>query len=407
MKIKNNIILISLCSIGLLIRIIYIAFYNQGIVWPDEKRYWEEALNISNHWSFLHANMYANDMPLTAIIVGIFQKVTHADILGAKILVAFVSACTIYFIGKMTYAIYPSKISLWLAGAIAAFYPFFIYYSSLILSETFFLFFVCFFFWCLQEESIQKTILSGVAAGFAHLTRPTILFFLPVILIWKYFLKKYSFKRLLLFLSIFCILIVPWVIRNYIVFGEILISSSTSGHALWEGNNPWNKTGGVAEANWGYLKNMPQGMSELEQIKWKRNQAVKYITTHPANFIRLAFKKFFRFWHIWPNVEGFNRGIYRWVAFASFGPLLLLTLLSLWGLKKQWRSTIIIWLFFAYYTALHMITIGSIRYRLPLEPLMIVLTSAFLAKSYDTLKSSRQARLKLGMCENSLTLPFS
>ena len=41
---------------------------------------------------------------------------------------------------------------------------------------------------------------------------------------------------------------------------------------------------------------------------------------------------------------------------------------------------IIILIFIVYYTAMHMVTIGSLRYRLPLEPLMIAMASAAMAK---------------------------
>jgi 4-amino-4-deoxy-L-arabinose transferase-like glycosyltransferase len=380
---SEKLILIGLCLFGFVLRVLYTLFYNPGIIWPDETRYWNEALNIAQHWIFSQGNTYANDMPLTALIMGIFQMTTHTGVLGVKLLIAFMSACTIYWIGKMAQSIYPSKISLWIAGALAAIYPFFIYYSSLILSETFFLFFTCLFFRNLLEESTRKTILSGTAAGLAHLTRPTLLYFLPMVLIWKYFFMKYPLKRILLFLVIFCVLISPWVIRNYFIFDEILISSTTAGHVLWEGNNPWNKTGGVAEAQWGYLKDMPASLTEIQQDKWKKEQAVSYIRSHPKHFFELSVKRFFRFWHLWPNAEGFDRGWYKWIAFFSFGPVFLISLCSLWILRRNWRKTIILWLFIFYMTGIHMITIGSLRYRLPLEPLLIVLASASLGVLYD------------------------
>ena len=71
--------------------------------------------------------------------------------------------------------------------------------------------------------------------------------------------------------------------------------------------------------------------------------------------------------------------MYRWLAFASFTPLLLLALSSLFVLRRLWCDTILIWLFVCYYTALHMATIGSLRYRLPLEPLLLVLAATCLS----------------------------
>ena len=148
---------------------------------------------------------------------------------------------------------------------------------------------------------------------------------------------------------------------------------------LWEGNNPYNVTGGVAGGDLRYLEEMPPGLDELEQDRWQRDRAVAFIREHPGRFARLALKKFVRFWNIWPNAPGFDRGMYRWVAFASFTPVLLLALSSLYVLRMRWRQTVLIWLFICYYTAIHMVTIGSLRYRLPLEPLLLALAAAALS----------------------------
>jgi hypothetical protein len=48
--------------------------------------------------------------------------------------------------------------------------------------------------------------------------------------------------------------------------------------------------------------------------------------------------------------------------------------------KSRWRPLLPIVLFAAYLTAVHMITIGSIRYRFPLEPFLIVLGSFTIAR---------------------------
>ena len=59
--------------------------------------------------------------------------------------------------------------------------------------------------------------------------------------------------------------------------------------------------------------------------------------------------------------------------------MLLLALSSIFVLRGLWRDTILIWLFVFYYTSLHMVTIGSLRYRLPLEPLLLALAAAGLS----------------------------
>jgi 4-amino-4-deoxy-L-arabinose transferase-like glycosyltransferase len=318
-------------------------------------------------------------MPLTALLLALVIKITGAGLIGAKVFTALLSSITIYLIGRIALLLEDSKLTAWLAGIAAAIYPFFVFYSTLILSETLFLLLVALFFLMLLRSSGRDLALAGLIAGLAHLTRPTMSYFLPVALIWSKVRGKAGWKHVIIAAGLFFVAILPWGIRNMGALGAFHLSTANSGHVLWEGNNPYNTTGGVAGGDLRYLEEMPEDLGELDQDNWQREMAVAFIREHPGRFTRLALKKFVRFWNIWPNAPGFDRGMYRWIAFASFTPVLLLALSSLYVLSSQWRQTILIWLFICYYTALHMVTIGSLRYRLPLEPLLLALAVASLA----------------------------
>ena len=60
----------------------------------------------------------------------------------------------------------------------------------------------------------------------------------------------------------------------------------------------------------------------------------------------------------------------------SFGPVALLALFYLlrWG-WREWPRICPLLLFIGYLTAVHMVTVGSVRYRLPIEPFLIVLAA--------------------------------
>jgi hypothetical protein len=45
---------------------------------------------------------------------------------------------------------------------------------------------------------------------------------------------------------------------------------------------------------------------------------------------------------------------------------------------RQWRDLAPIYLMIGYFTFVHVITIASVRYRLPIEPLLIILAAAAL-----------------------------
>jgi len=200
-----------------------------------------------------------------------------------------------------------------------------------------------------------------------------------VVFLWARARSGIAWKHLALAACLFFATILPWGLRNVAALGEFHLGTANSGHVLWEGNNPYNTTGGVAGGDLRYLDEMPEGLGELERDRWQRDRAVEFIMSDWGRFAGMAFRKFVRFWNIWPNAPGFDRGMYRWIAFASFAPVLLIALASIHVLREKWRDTIIVWLFVCYYTAIHMVTIGSLRYRLPLEPLLVALAAACLS----------------------------
>ncbi len=373
-------ILLWLSVSGLVLRLIYLFYAGDELVFPDEQRFWSVAQSLAERWTFVWEGARAHDMPLTSLLLAPFAGANGAGLLGAKILFVILSSCTIFIVGSLALHFSDTKLTAWIAGLAAAIYPFFVYYSVLILSETLFLFFVSLFFLLLLRGSSRALAAASIIAGLAHLTRPTLSLFLPAVVVWLRLREGVAWKHLLLSASLFCLVILPWGVRNIDALGEFHLGTANSGHVLWEGNNPYNTTGGVAAGNLRYLDEMPEDLGELESDGWQRDRAVEFIKGNPGRFLRLAGKKFLRFWNVWPNAPGFDRGAYRWIAFASFMPVLILSLTSVVVLRERWRDTIIVWLFVLYYTALHMVTIGSLRYRLPLEPLLMAFAAACLAR---------------------------
>jgi hypothetical protein len=68
------------------------------------------------------------------------------------------------------------------------------------------------------------------------------------------------------------------------------------------------------------------------------------------------------------------------VSVVSYLPILLLALLgAVLGMRRFARKLVPILLFFGYMTAVHMVTIASLRYRFPMEPFLVALAAPVLA----------------------------
>jgi len=387
---KTKVILLLICLLGFAVRVIYSLSLGAALQFPDELRYWEEATNIIDKGSFHWGDVYAHDMPLTAFFVAGIIKLTSCGIVGVRIAFSFVSACTIYFIANITGLFSKKDSAVLIAALISACYPFFVFYSALILSETLFLFAISVYFYFLLCSHKSAPLLAGLLSGVCHLIRPSLMYFFPVVWCWQYFIRKISFKYVLLGILCFVVLIIPWGVRNQIVLGQFLLSTSGTGQVLWEGNNPSNISGGTSGEFRGgenYLKNIPSGVDELKIDEWKKQKAVRFIKEQPKRFVEMCWKRFLRFWHLWPNYPSYSKGIYKWLSLFSFGPVLFFAAITFWTLPEHRTKLSLIAVFIIYYTAIHVISIGSIRYRLPLEPLLISLS----AVSFSNLFSSKMS----------------
>lgn len=87
----------------------------------------------------------------------------------------------------------------------------------------------------------------------------------------------------------------------------------------------------------------------------------------------MAAKKFVRMWQPWPSNERYQNHLAIVAIAGSFIPIISLSAFALaLNLNRlRFLTPILIWIIG--YTLVHMIFLGTIRYRFPLEPFLIIL----------------------------------
>ena len=117
-----------------------------------------------------------------------------------------------------------------------------IWVPNLVLTETFFKFFVLclvyFSIYAIDKDKTEFYILGGMALGFATLFRPTISTY-PVIILIIWLIKKLSFKKAVKYTLtvtvVFCIILSPWWIRNYKTFNRFIPFTLATGNPMVQG----------------------------------------------------------------------------------------------------------------------------------------------------------------------------
>lgn len=169
----------------------------------------------------------------------------------------------------------------------------------------------------------------------------------------------------------------PWAYRNHQVLGQWLWMTSNSGVTAYDGFNP-DATGASDQS---VLRGMPQlaQMNELERSTYLSSRASQFVRDNPWRALELAFIKAGRTWSPIPLSADYNNWTYRLVGFGYSLPLDVLVLLGLLGSPMRRSAKTFLLLPALYFTLVHMASVGSLRYRIPVEPLLAILAAAGLA----------------------------
>jgi len=184
------------------------------------------------------------------LFLAIVYKVAGHSYRVAYLLNAVLGALSCYLILLLGRQLLSDKIA-WLGAYALAFYPNHIVLSGLLASENLFCplllaALVLIWSWPLKRAN-REALIAGLLLGCAALTRLVgLVVLLPAMWAWKNSLGAGSFRQAARgggFVVLGCMIsLVPWVLRNEIVFGEFPIVSTSSWFNLYEGvreNGAW------------------------------------------------------------------------------------------------------------------------------------------------------------------------
>ena len=331
-------------------------------------------------------------MPGYGIWMFLFNFITQNNY-GVIIGDIIISCLTVYVIYLLSYEIFKKKEISIISALIFALYPFSIFYSISALSETLFVFLLLLSILMFYRNDFFYGSLLIILSIYI---KPTPDIFAPfLILIFSLVIKKYSFKKsifhLCIYYTLYILLLSPWWFHNWKKYDGFVRINLSGGYHLYSGNNIKNKTGGGiggidVDHNWSDEDIKYRGIEFHNKFK---KEAYNFIKENPKEFVNLTMIKFLRFWRIYPYTNEYKGTIYKLISTLSYGIILILSILFIFNSKKFLRiiSPLLTIIFFT--TAIHCITIASIRYRYPIEPILIIFASYTI---YKYLKKTKIVR---------------
>lgn len=341
---------------------------------PDAMIYRDSGAQL---WVIGRLNAY-NIMPLYPALIGLVGPG-----LGQLLLDITLSTATIWFAHALVLEIFSDRLAALLAAFGCAIYPHFIFFSVVGLTETLFIFLVIVALLAWHRGAFAA---AAVLAVFAILTRPSFDLLAPILVVYfAWIVHRLPWQKLIAklfaYALIYCALMAPWWMHNQRVYGTFVRLNLGGGEAFYMGNNPMNRTGGGIQPTDGDLTALRVSGNPvaIDAAAWKAGR--DYVRENPGRFFEMVFIKFGRLWRPWPYADQYHNKLYVLLTLLSFAPVMLLAAFYLlrWG-WREWRVVGPMALFVGYLTAVHVVTVGSVRYRLPMEPFVIVLAGVGAAR---------------------------
>ena len=226
----------------------------------------------------------------------------------------------------------------------------------------------------------------GLGWGLAALVNPALCLALPFLLGWVMFCRRSAsapiWRPALIAVALFLLAVTPWTARNYFALDGFTFVKSNFGLELWLGNNPEVPKEDVYAAELHPMNNHRQLFQlafagELPYMRTKQRAAILFIRTHPRDFAALAGRRMLDTWTAW-----YDSRIDKWirVLHLSRAAVVFCTIFSMLsfaglisGLRRDLVSLVPVALPAVLLPVPYYITHTTLRYRHPVDPLLLLL----------------------------------
>jgi 4-amino-4-deoxy-L-arabinose transferase-like glycosyltransferase len=244
-----------------------------------------------------------------------------------------------------------------------------------------------------ESQRARDWVLYGALWGFALMVNPSLGSMLPLLLGWAMYRgmreRNLPVKLPLLALGVAIVCCVPWTVRNYVAFHKLVPLRSNFPLELWLGNNenfdPNSQIVPPADPTKEEIRNyVHMGETAFMADKWRR--ATEFIRTHPRLELVLWGRRFVANWTGAENpVEAFQEAESNLVRIVLVSNCLL-AIGALAGIvtliRRRSRYEFPLAAFPIVYPLIYYATRTSLRYRHPLDPVLLILFAVGLAACF-------------------------
>jgi len=377
-RLSERTLILAIFFFALAVRLLYVVRLSPAQLSPDSADWMGIAANIAGGHGFGDTWRPPGYPAYLAAIMAVFGN----SVLVFRIfnsLFGSVTCVLIYFIGKKVFSARVGAV----AAVLTCLYPYLIAYTGDLLSETFFTFMVALSILLLLHSSarpgIARIAAAGLVMGLTSLTKSTILPFFVFSCAWFWWRTGKPLRALLL--GAFILLgISTWTVRNHFYYRNFIPVSTMwrTAYLAWNDGAIYWESAGEKDSPQSIESTLPVipgdyqdilKLPRMEQESVFRKKALDWIKANPAKVTWLVRMRLMHFWRLYPMMA------YKWqkaAALATSGVYLILGLAGIIASYRNFRITSLFAGLFVLYTAVHLFFPVTLRYRVPIDPYIII-----------------------------------
>ncbi len=337
---RVNLIVLFLLAFGL--RVGFAAWMGLGQIGDpssDPGRIYSEAVGVVEGRGLVDklpngsSHSTAGTMPLPALLLACGMKVFGTTAIVARMVAIGIGSLAAPLLYLVAGTIMPRRWALF-AGLAGAIHPTYLAYSIQTWTEPFYvpllLLAVLLAVRAIRTPGFATALADGAAWGLAALCRPHAIPALVLTALGMGLIQRSGRPVLGLALGT-ALVLTPWWVRNFVVFGKPVLLSLEGGETFLGSNNPyvfadpelagmWLAPASIPE----YRARMLRCETEIELNDCEMRMALDYLTGHPQVIPRLVFRK----WVRWLTPVTSTGGLVRLAILCSYGSLLTLVILG-------------------------------------------------------------------------------
>ena len=365
-----------------------------GMTFPENWYPWIKADAPQSYFSYT----------ISLYLAGIYTLFGYQPIV-ARLITGVLSTLLVLMIYLVAKRLFGERVAL-ISSAIAAVYAYLIFYGVTLITETpFMLALVIAIYVALrvkEQPSVGLWVTLGVTLAMTILLRMAVIAFVPVLLLWLALELRDRTQLKMLFIPVLIIVlaVLPFTIRNYLLWNNFVLMQTQFGHVFWNGNHPGHN------GNFHPYRVFPIP----EEVLTSKNEAgmlpsdaeitnrlfrlgIENVQNDPPHFVLLTLTRLRELFKFWPTHDStLQANLFRII---SFGALLPFTIIGLILNLRNWRTLAPVYLFILIHTGIHAVTWTMIRYRIPLDVFFIMFAAYALDVGYSTVRKRIKGRRQI------------